>query len=490
MHKNKLIVGCEEWCKFPDLSLPAIKARVDSGAKTSAIHAVNIKPFQRNGVTWVRFEVYPLQGNRKTLIKCEAKVHDRRTIKSSSGTSEKRYVIKSSLAIGDHSWDIELTLTNRDAMGYRMLLGREAMTGRLMVDPEESFNLGELTDEQLKDFYRPKKKVQRGMKIGLLASNPNLYSNRRIIEAGEARGHEVVFLNISQCYMKMDAEEPEVHYRGGTVLGDLDAVIPRIRPSMTFYGCALTRQFESMGVYCLNNAASITQSRDKLHSLQLLFEGKIDIPITGFAKSPSETTDLINMVGGAPLIIKLLEGTQGKGVVLAETKKAAESVINAFKSLRADILVQEFIKEANGKDIRCFVVDGKVVASIQREAEPGEFRANIHMGGTASLINPTPDEKRIAIKAAKCMGLKVAGVDIIRSAKGPLLLEVNSSPGLEGIEGATGKDVAGLMIEAIEKKLNWKAPDEADLPDTTEIESINSEVVESQSAEKELAVAE
>lgn len=357
--------------------------------------------------------------------------------------------------MGEQSWDIELTLTNRDAMGYRMLLGREAMKGRLLVDPEESFMFGDLEDSELLDLYRPKKLPKRGMKIGVLASNPNLYSNRRIIEAGEERGHEMVFLNIKYCYMKMDADNPEVHYRGGNVLNDLDAVIPRIRPSMTFYGCALSRQFESMGVYCLNTASAITQSRDKLHSLQLLFESGVEIPITGFANSPLETADLINMVGGAPLIIKLLEGTQGRGVVLAETKKAAESVINAFKSLRADILVQEFIKEAAGKDIRCFVVDGKVVASIQREAEPGEFRANIHQGGTASLIVPTADEKRIAIKAAKCMGLKVAGVDIIRSAKGPLLLEVNSSPGLEGIEGATGKNVAGMMIQAIEKKLKW-----------------------------------
>lgn len=453
---NKLITGSEEWCKFIDLSIPAIKARVDSGARTSAIHALNIKTFQRNGGSWVSFDVYPLQNNRKTVINCEAPIHDRRTVKSSSGSTEKRYVIKTSIAMGEQSWDIELTLTNRDAMGYRMLLGREAMKGRLLVDPEESFMFGTLEDSELLDLYRPKKSPKRGMKIGVLASNPNLYSNRRIIEAGEERGHEMVFLNIKHCYMKMDADTPEVHYRGGNVLNDLDAVIPRIRPSMTFYGCALARQFESMGVYCLNTAAAITQSRDKLHSLQLLFESGVEIPITGFANSPLETTDLINMVGGAPLIIKLLEGTQGRGVVLAETKKAAESVINAFKSLRADILVQEFIKEAAGKDIRCFVVDGKVVASIQREAEPGEFRANIHQGGTASLIVPTADEKRIAIKAAKCMGLKVAGVDIIRSAKGPLLLEVNSSPGLEGIEGATGKNVAGMMIQAIEKKLKWK----------------------------------
>jgi ribosomal protein S6--L-glutamate ligase len=251
--------------------------------------------------------------------------------------------------------------------------------------------------------------------------------------------------------MKLDAKTPEIHYRGGLILNQFDAVIPRIRPSITFYGCALTRQFEALNVYCLNSSTAITQSRDKLFSLQLLLQSGIDIPTTGFANSPLDTDDLIKMVGGSPLIVKLLEGTQGKGVVLAETKKAAESVINAFKSLNANILVQEFIKEANGKDLRLFVVDGKVVATIQREAMQGEFRANIHLGGTASVIKPTSEEKKIAIRAAKAMDLKVAGVDIIRSSKGPLLLEVNSSPGLEGIEGATNKDIAGEMIRAIEK---------------------------------------
>jgi ribosomal protein S6--L-glutamate ligase len=276
------------------------------------------------------------------------------------------------------------------------------------------------------------------------------------MEAGEMRGHEMHFLNIKECYMKLDATTPEIHYRGGRILDNFDAIIPRIRPSITFYGCALTRQFEALKVYCLNSAAAITQSRDKLYSLQLLLNNGVDIPTTGFANSPLDTDDLIKMVGGSPLIVKLLEGTQGKGVVLAETKKAAESVINAFKSLNANILVQQFIKEANGKDLRLFVVDGKVVAAIQREAAPGEFRANIHMGGTASVVKPTTDERRIAIKAAKAMDLKVAGVDIIRSSKGPLLLEVNSSPGLEGIEGATNKDIAGEMIKAIENNFKRK----------------------------------
>ena len=256
--------------------------------------------------------------------------------------------------------------------------------------------------------------------------------------------------------MKLDAKNPEIHYRGGLILNQFDAIIPRIRPSITFYGCALTRQFEAFNVYCLNSSTAITQSRDKLFSLQLLLQSGIDIPTTGFANSPLDTDDLIKMVGGSPLIVKLLEGTQGKGVVLAETKKAAESVINAFKSLNANILVQEFIKEANGKDLRLFVIDGKVVATIQREALPGEFRANIHLGGTASVIKPTAEEKKIAIRAAKAMDLKVAGVDIIRSSKGPLLLEVNSSPGLEGIEGATNRDIAGEMIHAIEKNIKMK----------------------------------
>ncbi|MEX0619050.1 MAG: 30S ribosomal protein S6--L-glutamate ligase [Pseudohongiellaceae bacterium] len=294
------------------------------------------------------------------------------------------------------------------------------------------------------------------MRIAVLASNPDLYSNQRIIEAGEERGHDIHFFDIKQCYMKLDAENPEIHYRGGRVLNDLDAVIPRIRPSMTFYGCALVRQFESIGVYSLNSSESISSSRDKLFSLQLLLKNGLDIPTSGFANSPIDTNDLIDMVDGAPLIVKLLEGTQGRGVVLAETRKAAESVVNAFKSLRANLMVQEFIKEADGKDLRLFVVDNKVVASMQREAAAGEFRANVHRGGTTSVVKVTPEERKLATRAAKTLGLKVAGVDIIRSKKGPLLLEVNSSPGLEGIEEATGKDIAGIMISAIEKALDWK----------------------------------
>ncbi|WP_395048035.1 30S ribosomal protein S6--L-glutamate ligase [Flavobacterium sp.] len=456
MLAQKLILGSEEWCSFPDLNIPIIKARVDSGAKTSALHAVNIAPFIRDNENWVKFDINPIQNNTKAVKHCEAKLIDKRVVKSSSGYREQRFVIQTELKIGEETWKIEMTLTNRDSMGFRMLLGREAMSGRVLVDPEQKYLLGQPTLESIKTFYQNSEEIKKGLKIGLLASNPELYSNKRIMEAGAMRGHEMHFLNIKECYMKLDATNPEIHYRGGKVLDNFDAVIPRIRPSITFYGCALTRQFEALKVFCLNSSAAITQSRDKLYSLQLLLNHGIDIPTTGFANSPLDTDDLIKMVGGSPLIVKLLEGTQGKGVVLAETKKAAESVINAFKSLNVNILVQEFIKEANGKDLRLFVVDGKVVATIQREALAGEFRANIHLGGTASVIKPTVEEKKIAIKAAKAMDLKVAGVDIIRSSKGPLLLEVNSSPGLEGIEGATHKDIAGEMILAIEKNFKIK----------------------------------
>ena len=340
MLQEKVIVGSEEWCSFPDLGIPTIKARVDSGAKTSALHAINIAPFIKDGENWVKFDINPIQNNVKTIIHCESKLIDKRIVKSSSGFREQRYVIGSELEIGGKNWPIEITLTNRDSMGFRMLLGREAMSGRVLVDPAQKYLLGEPTSDKLTELYKSSEKATTGLRIGVLASNKELYSNKRIMEAGEMRGHEMHFLNIKECYMKLDATTPEIHYRGGRILDDFDAIIPRIRPSITFYGCALTRQFEALKVYCLNSASAITQSRDKLYSLQLLLNNGVDIPTTGFANSPLDTNDLIKMVGGPPLIVKLLEGTQGKGVVMAETKKAAESVINAFKSLNANILVQ------------------------------------------------------------------------------------------------------------------------------------------------------
>lgn len=289
------------------------------------------------------------------------------------------------------------------------------------------------------------------MKIAVLASDPTLYSNKRLMEAGKARGHEMEFIAIGSCYMDITAQKPEIHSRGGEILKGFDAVIPRIRPAITFYGMAVLRQFELQKAYCLNGPIAIGRAQDKLRTLQLLCSKEIEIPRTGFAHSPLDTKDLIKIVGGAPLVVKLLEGTQGRGVVLAETNKAAESVINAFKSLKADIMVQEFIAESRGVDLRCFVIGDKVVASMERHAAKGEFRANIHLGGTGHNVKITPQERKIAVASAKAVGLKVAGVDIIRSDTGPKVLEINSSPGLEGVESTTGTDIAALMIAHIEK---------------------------------------
>lgn len=288
------------------------------------------------------------------------------------------------------------------------------------------------------------------MKIAILSRNKNLYSTRRLIEAAEERGHEVRVIDALRCYMNIATNKPEVHYKGEVLTG-FDAVIPRIGASITFYGTAVLRQFEMMGVYPLNESVAISRSRDKLRSSQLMARKGVGMPITGFAHSPDDTNDVLDLVGGAPAVIKLIEGTQGIGVVLAETRKAAESVIEAFRGLNAHILVQEFIKEAGGADIRCLVVDGKVVAAMKRQGKEGEFRSNLHRGGSATLTRLTPAERATAVKAAKVMGLNVAGVDLLRSERGPLVMEVNSSPGLEGIEKATEKDVAGLIIGCIEK---------------------------------------
>ncbi|WP_017328222.1 30S ribosomal protein S6--L-glutamate ligase [Synechococcus sp. PCC 7336] len=288
------------------------------------------------------------------------------------------------------------------------------------------------------------------MKIAILSQKESLYSTRRLKEASEERGHTVKVIDYLRCYMNITAHNPKIIYQGEP-LEDFDAIIPRIGASQTFYGTAVVRQFEVMEVFVANSSQAIARSRDKLRCLQILTRQGIGLPVTGFAHSTKDIEGLIDTVGGAPLVIKLLEGTQGIGVVLAETRSAAKSVIEAFRGLDANILVQEFIKEAGGADLRCFVVGEKVIASMQRQGAPGEFRSNIHRGGSASAIKLTPEERSTAVRAAKAMGLQVAGVDLLRSNHGPVIMEVNSSPGLEGIEAATGVDVAGKIVAFIEK---------------------------------------
>ncbi|MBK5937230.1 MAG: 30S ribosomal protein S6--L-glutamate ligase [Halorhodospira halophila] len=288
------------------------------------------------------------------------------------------------------------------------------------------------------------------MKIAVLSRNSRLYSTRRLVEAAQSRGHQIRVIDPLRCYMNIATSNPEIHYKGQK-LEPYDAVIPRIGASVTFYGTAVLRQFEMLGTYPLNESQGISRSRDKLRSMQLLSREGVGMPATGFAHSPDDTDDLMQLVGGSPVVIKLLEGTQGIGVVLAETRKAASSVIQALRGLKAHFLVQEFIEEAGGADIRCLVVGGKVVAAMKRQGKEGEFRSNLHRGGSASLVRISPKERATAVKAAKVLGLNVCGVDILRANSGPVIMEVNSSPGLEGIETATGKDVAGMIIEFIER---------------------------------------
>jgi len=287
------------------------------------------------------------------------------------------------------------------------------------------------------------------LRIGILSRNRNLYSTRSLLQACERRGHTVRVIDYLKCHMDITSHRPKI-YLGDEELS-FDAIIPRIGASRTFFGTAVVRQFEMMGKYCVNESVAISRSRDKLRSLQLLARKGLGLPVTAFAHDVRATGHLIKIVGGAPVVIKLLEGTQGVGVVLAETHKAAESVIEAFQGLEANILVQEFIKEAGGADYRCLVVGEKVVAAMKRQGKEGEFRSNLHRGGSANVAKITPEERSTAVQAARVMGLNVAGVDLLRSAHGPVIMEVNSSPGLEGIEQATGKDVAGAIVRFIEK---------------------------------------
>ena len=288
------------------------------------------------------------------------------------------------------------------------------------------------------------------MKIAVLSRSIKLYSTRRIVEAAEQRGHEVIVLDHLKCVLGIEKGNPHIFY-GGKEVADIDAIIPRIGTSVTFYGAAVVRQFEQMKVFSSVESQALVRSRDKLRSLQLLAKAGIGMPKTAFASIPKNIDNVIEIVGGAPVVIKLLEGTQGIGVILAETHKSAKSVIESFLALKANILVQEFIKEAGGADIRAFVVDGKIVGAMKRQGAPGEFRSNLHRGGSASVLELSKEERETAIKSAKKLGLAIAGVDMLQSSRGPLVMEVNSSPGLEGIEGATGVDIAGKIIEYVER---------------------------------------
>ena len=449
-----LELGWEEWIALPKLGLPAIKAKVDTGAKTSALHAFSVEPFGPSSKPKVRFGIHPIPERPEFEVYCSADVLDRRDVTSSNGETERRWTIETDIQIGEQTWPIFLTLSDRAGMSFHMLLGRQALESfpgaPPTVSPTESYLQPELSYDSYNKLLA-KAPQKRALRVAVLTKEPTIYSSRRLVEAGEARGHVVETIDTSRCYMLINAQNPEVHY-DGRCLPSYDAVIPRIGTSITAYGTAVVRQFETTGAYCINRSDAILASRDKLYAHQILAREGIDMPTTAFASSPKDTDHLINLMGTPPTILKLLESTQGKGVVLAETKKAAQSVISAFRNLKADFLVQEFVKEAAGEDVRCLVVGGKVVAAMKRTAAPGEFRSNLHQGGTAQAEKISKDEREVALQAAKALGLGFAGVDLLRSADGPKVLEVNSSPGLEGIETSSKKNVADLVFQAIERR--------------------------------------
>ena len=449
-YNSQIRVGWEEWLSLPELGLPALKAKVDTGAKTSALHAFDIEPFGRTRPR-VRFMVQPIPARPDLVIACSADIVDQREVTSSNGESEMRYVIETNVKMGDEMWPIEVTLTNRTNMSYHMLLGRQALGDRLTVAPSDRFCQPELSYDVYASAKVREAAPKRALRIAVLSREDN-YSTRRLVEEGEKRGHGVEIIDTTRCYMAINATSPEVYYDGKR-LPRFDVVIPRIGASITSYGTAITRQFETLGTYCVNGAEGIASSRDKLYAHQLLARARIGMPTTAFAASPKDTSNLIGLVGTAPLIVKLLESTQGKGVVLAETKKAAESVIDAFRGLKASFLVQDFVKEAAGEDIRCLVIGGRVVAAMKRTGADGDFRSNLHRGGSAKVVRITKQERDVAVRAARTFGLGIAGVDLLRSSDGPKVLEVNSSPGLEGIETATGKNIASLLYDSIEKRV-------------------------------------
>jgi len=449
---DKLTFGWEEWIALPDLGLPAIKAKVDTGARTSALHAHDIEVFGPPSKPKVRFNVHPIAGRDDISITCSAPLIDRREVTSSNGESEQRFVISTTLGVAGQSWPIDVTLTNRAGLSSRMLLGRQALSEHINISATERRLQPDLNYDVYHTAAMRKTAPKRALRIAVMSREPNTYSTRRLVEVGEARGHTVEVIDTARCYMAINQLAPEVHYDGKR-LPRYDAVIPRIGASITPYGCAVIRQFETIGTYCVNGSAGITASRDKLHAHQVLASKRIGMPTTAFAASPKDTSNLMALVGTAPLIVKLLESTQGKGVVLAETKKAAESVIDAFRGLKANFLVQDFVKEAAGEDVRCLVIAGKVVASMKRTGAEGDFRSNLHRGGSAKVVRISKIERDTAVRAARAFGLGMAGVDLLRSDAGPKVLEVNSSPGFEGIEKASGKDIVGKLYDEVEARV-------------------------------------
>jgi len=449
-----LEIGWEEWIALPELKLPAIKAKVDTGAKTSALHVFMVEKIEEEGGTKVRFGIHPIPEKPEIEIYCKAHLVDEREVTSSNGQTELRYVIRTVVRFGKRKWPIEITLTDRETMAYRMLIGRSAMEGKLVVLPGHSFLLGNLSAAAYDHIVPHRHK--RTLSICILSRMRNRYSTDRLASVAESRGHKVEIVNTTRCYVNISANRPTIHYQG-YLLPRFDAVIPRIDPLNTFYGVAILRQFESLGTFCINYSGAIANSRDRLFAHQLLGRAGIAMPATAFAHYPGDTKDMIKTVGGVPLVIKLLTGPQGKsGIVLAETNKAAKAVIQAFRGLNANFIAQEYIRESASKDIRCIVLGNKVIASIEKFVSEDEFKETEKI--KAQPVEITLLEKKLAIKSARVLGLKFAVINLLRTKEGPRVIDVNATPALREFEKVLGMDMATLIIEYVENHARPRLP--------------------------------
>ena len=450
---DKLLIGSEEWCAFPELGIPAIKARVDSGAKTSALHAVNLHTFKRGGETWVNFEVHPLQKNRRMLVRCEAKVVARRSVKSSSGASEKRTVIRTPLTLGAITFEAELTLTNRDSMGYRMLLGREAMVGRAVVDPAQDLLLGEINAADLARRYAHLQGPPApGLHIALISQKSDDTNVARLIEAGEERGHRMTVIDPMHYCLRMDADTPEIHSDASGFMKKPDAVIARLTPQTLHHGATLLRQMQLLGVLCVNEANAICAASDPLQSLQLLLQQGLDTPITVFASGAVDIEDFTQLVGGPPLLVRLANANGEETVVRADSTAAAKGVIAAFKTLKVDVMVQEAVEEAGGRVLRLVVLDGRLLTAV--ELIDGDHRKG-NDAESARVVRPSRDELRLALRAAAAQELLLAAVDVVQASRGPLVVSVDPMPDLDHLEQVSNRELASSVIAAIEKRLQW-----------------------------------
>ncbi|WP_102108393.1 RimK family alpha-L-glutamate ligase [Oceaniglobus roseus] len=436
-------LGWEEWCALPALGLPAIRAKVDTGARTSALHAFDIEPFGPAAKPKVRFAVHPIPGRHDLTIACSALIHDRREVTSSNGETEFRYVIQSEIAMGGRSWPVELTLTDRGSMAYRMLLGRQGIAPDMVVAPSERLCQPELSFDVYSSAKVRATAPRRSLRLAILSREAKSYTARRLVEEAESRGHTVEVIDTTRCYMAINAIQPEVHYDGKR-LPRYDAVIPRIGPALTPYGTAVIRQFETIGTHSVNGSEGIMASRDRIFAQQVLARYHIGMPATAFAASPKDTANLIGLVGKAPLLVKLLDTGQGGPSVLAESRAAADSVIAAFRGLRANFLVQDYLKDAT-ESIRCLVIANKVAASIRRPL-PGSEKP-------LETIRLRRSEREAALRAARAFKLGFATVDLLRTAEGPKVLDLNATPGLEALETASGRNLAAPLVDAIEKRV-------------------------------------